>query len=149
MTSTGCASSLRFLSHEFKDKVQIEQKVAENQTIWANKNKLIQVCVNLRQNSIDALRSKPAEGDKPTLWIEGREENGKSLLIIRDNGEGIEPKNLDKIFDPFFTTKDVGEGMGLGLSICYRIVQEYEGRILVKSERGKFSEFTLEFPVKG
>ena len=142
-------SSLRFLSHEWKDKVQIEQKVSENQTIWANKNKLIQVCVNLLQNAIDSLRSKPAEGEKPTIWIEGREENGKSLLVFRDNGEGIEPQNLDKIFDPFFTTKDVGEGMGLGLSICYRIVQEFDGRILVRSERGKFCEFTLEFPAKG
>jgi C4-dicarboxylate-specific signal transduction histidine kinase len=142
-------SSLRFLSHEFKDKVQIEQKVAENQTIWANKNKLIQVCVNLLQNSIDALRSKPAEGEKAVISIEGREENGKSVLVFRDNGEGIEPQNLDKIFDPFFTTKDVGQGMGLGLSICYRIVQDYEGSILVKSERGKFAEFTLEFPMKG
>jgi signal transduction histidine kinase len=56
---------------------------------------------------------------------------------------------LDKIFDPFFTTKDVGEGMGLGLSICYRIVQENEGRISVKTEVGKYCEFTLEFPVKG
>src|SRR5207249_8645950 len=113
------------------------------------KYELIEVCVNLLQNSIDALKSKTPEGDKPAIWIEGREENGKSLLVIRDNGEGIEAQNLDKIFDPFFTTKDVGEGMGLGLSICYRIVQEYEGRILVRSERGKFCEFTLEFPAKG
>ena len=142
-------SSLRFLSHEWKDKVQIEQKLSDTQTIWANKNKLIQVCVNLLQNSIDALKGKISETDKPAIWIEGREENGKSLLVIRDNGEGIDAKNLDKIFDPFFTTKDVGEGMGLGLSICYRIVQEYEGRILVRSERGKFCEFTLEFPAKG
>jgi signal transduction histidine kinase len=56
---------------------------------------------------------------------------------------------LDKIFDPFYTTKDVGEGMGLGLAICYRIVQECEGRILVRTETGKFCEFTLEFPLKG
>jgi two-component system sensor histidine kinase PhcS len=54
---------------------------------------------------------------------------------------------LDKIFDPFFTTKEVGEGMGLGLSICYRIVQEYDGRISVRTESGRFCEFTLEFPV--
>src|SRR6185369_12724887 len=87
-------SSLRFLSHEWKDRVQIEQKIAESQTIWANKNKLIQVCVNLLQNSIDALKSKPAEGEKPAIWIEGREENGKCLLVVRDNGEGIDPQNL-------------------------------------------------------
>jgi two-component system NtrC family sensor kinase len=62
--------------------------------------------------------------------------------------QGIDAKHLDKIFDPFFTTKEVGEGMGLGLSICYRIVQEYGGKISVKTEPGKFCEFTLEFPVE-
>src|SRR5437899_2616426 len=142
-------ASLRFLSHEYKDRVRIEQKLPEHQTIRANKNKLIQVVVNLLQNSLDVFKPKSFDQEKPTIWIEGRLENGTSRLSIRDNGEGIDPQNLDKIFDPFFTTKDVGEGMGLGLSISYRIVQEYEGRIAVKSERGKFCEFTLEFPARG
>src|SRR4029077_3604313 len=106
----------------------------------------IQVLINLLQNSLDALKGKTFESEKPTIWIEGSVANGKSILTIRDNGEGIDPAVLDKIFDPFFTTKDVGEGMGLGLSICYRIVQEYGGRIHVKSERGQFCEFVLEFP---
>jgi signal transduction histidine kinase len=143
------ASALRFLSNEWKDKVQIEQVLAPQQTIWANKNKLIHVVVNLLQNSLDAMKGKTYEHEKPAIRIEGRAEPGRSLLIVRDNGMGIGAEHLDKIFDPFFTTKDVGEGMGLGLSICYRIVQEYEGRILVKTERGKFCEFTLEFPAKG
>jgi len=143
-------SALRFLSHETRKKVEIHLKLAENQTIWANKNKLIQVAVNLLQNSIDALKQKTfGEAERPAIWIEGRMDQSKSLLVFRDNGMGIEATNLDKIFDPFFTTKDVGQGMGLGLSICYRIVQTYEGRISVRSEAGKFCEFTLEFPVKG
>jgi two-component system sensor histidine kinase PhcS len=73
-------------------------------------------------------------------------ENGLSFLTVRDNGPGIAAVNLDKIYDPFFTTKDVGEGMGLGLSIVYRIVREAKGKILVKTEPEKFCEFTLEFP---
>ena len=105
--------------------------------------------MNLLQNSLDALRRKSFDGEHATIWIEGSVENGRSTLVVRDNGPGIDAKNLDKIFDPFFTTKDVGEGMGLGLSICYRIVQECEGRISVRTERGKFCEFTLEFPSKG
>lgn len=141
--------ALRFLNTEWRDAVHIEQKFAENQTIWANKNKLIHMMVNLFQNSFDALKTKTfTDGEKPAIWIEGRVEDSRSLLSIRDNGHGIETKDLDKIFDPFFTTKDVGEGMGLGLSICYSIVQEYGGKISVKTEPGKFCEFTLEFPVK-
>ena len=104
--------------------------------------------VNLLQNSLDALKRKTFNGEQAAIWIEGAVENGKSILKVRDNGIGIGTQHLDKIFDPFFTTKDVGEGMGLGLSICYRIVQEYEGRILVRTELNKFCEFTLEFPAK-
>ena len=80
------AASLRFLSNEWKDKVRIEQKLAEHQTIWANKNKLIHVLVNLLQNSLDALKDKSFADEKPTIWIEGRLEPGKSLLVVRDNG---------------------------------------------------------------
>jgi len=142
------ASAMRFLSNEWKDKVQIVQQIAEHQTIWANKNKLIHLVTNLLQNSFDALMTKSFQGEKPAIWIEGRVENGSSILSVRDNGPGIAAADLDKIFDPFFTTKDVGEGMGLGLSICYRIVQESGGRISVKTEPGKFCEITLEFPAR-
>ncbi len=141
--------ALRFLSSELKDKVQIRQQLPPQQTVWANKNKLIHVVVNLLQNSLDAFRGKTFEQEQPFISIEGRIDNGRSILVIGDNGNGISPENLDKIFDPFFTTKDVGEGMGLGLSICYRIVQECDGKIAVKTEAGKFCEFTLEFPIKG
>ena len=142
------ASALRFLSNEWKDKVQIDQQIAERQTIWVNKNKLIHLVTNLLQNSLDALGAKSFQDEKPTIRIEGRVENGSSILSVRDNGPGIAAADLDKIFDPFFTTKDVGEGMGLGLSICYRIVQESGGRISVKTEQGKFCEFILEFPAR-
>jgi two-component system sensor histidine kinase PhcS len=142
------ASALRFLSNEWKDKVQIDQQIAGHQTIWVNKNKLIHLVTNLLQNSLDALKTKPFRDEKPTIRIEGRVENGSSILSVRDNGPGIAPADVDKIFDPFFTTKDVGEGMGLGLSICYRIVKESGGRISVKTEPGKFCEFTMEFPVR-
>jgi len=142
------ASALRFLSNEWRDKVQIDQQIAGQQTIWVNKNKLIHLVTNLLQNSLDALRTKSFQDEKPTIRIEGRVENGSSILSVRDNGSGIAPAVVDKIFDPFFTTKDVGEGMGLGLSICYRIVQEAGGKISVKTEPGKFCEFTLEFPAR-
>jgi signal transduction histidine kinase len=141
-------AALRFLSGEWRDKVRIEQRLAEHQTVWANRNKLVHVMVNLLQNSLDALRRKKFDGEQPTIWLEGRVENNLSVVVVRDNGPGIDEEHLNKIFDPFFTTKDVGEGMGLGLSICYRIVRQYDGRISVKTVRGQFCEFTLEFPVR-
>jgi C4-dicarboxylate-specific signal transduction histidine kinase len=137
---------LRFLSNEWKDKVRIEQSIPEDQKMWANKNTLVHVLVNLLQNSLDALGAKKFEGEEPCIIIQGLREPGRSALIIRDNGVGIDAEHLDKIFDPFYTTKEVGAGMGLGLSICYRIVQQYEGRISVRTELGKWTEFKLEFP---
>jgi signal transduction histidine kinase len=142
------ASALKFLSNEWRDKVRIEEKLAGSLVIRANRNKLLQVFMNLLQNSLDAIRRKQFGDDKPIIAIEGAVGGSTTVVTIRDNGEGIEAEALDKVFDPFFTTKDVGEGMGLGLSICYRIVQEYHGRISVRSERGKFCEFKLEFPAK-
>jgi signal transduction histidine kinase len=139
-------SALRFLSHEWRDKVQIEKNIPEGLTIWANRNQVTQVLVNLLQNALDTLRSKPFPDAEPRIWLSGVEEYGDTVITVRDNGEGIAPENLPKIFDPFFTTKDVGSGMGLGLSICYRIMQQHGGRIDVRSERGKYSEFKLSFP---
>ena len=142
-------ASLRFVSHEWSNTIRLEKHLLAGQTFYANKNKLIQVCLNLLENSLDALKAKQfAEGEQPMITISSRAENGLGILSFHDNGTGIKPEQIGKIFDPFFTTKDVGEGMGMGLSISHRIVESYDGRIRVKSEPGKFCEFTLEFPVK-
>lgn len=140
------ASALRFLSQEWKNKVELRVDLSDGQVVWADKNKVIQVLINLLQNSLDAIRTKKFESGKPEIVISGRVEREASLVTIRDNGEGISAEAMDKIFDPFFTTKDVGEGMGLGLSICYRIMKDFGGRITARSEPGEFCEFTLEFP---
>jgi C4-dicarboxylate-specific signal transduction histidine kinase len=141
-------SALKFLSNEWRDKVEIHQELPKGLAARGNRNKLLQVFVNLLQNSLDALKTKTFADEKPTIWIQGTVEAGRCVVTVRDNGEGMEAGTINKVFDPFFTTKDVGEGMGLGLTICHRIVREYEGRISVRSERGKFSEFKLEFPAQ-
>jgi two-component system, sensor histidine kinase PhcS len=141
------ASALRFLSNEMKEKATIQVNLPPGQTVRCNKNKLIHVFVNLIQNSLDAMKEKAfADGETPAIRMESRETPEAVTLLIYDNGPGISAEHMGKIFDPFYTTKDVGEGMGLGLSICYRIMQECEGRISVRTEPGKFCEFALEFP---
>ena len=140
-------AALRFLGGEWRDTIIVHQEIPPAVTCWANRNKLIHVLVNLLQNAIDAMRDKKyPEGEKPEIWLTGRTESGRTVILVRDNGPGIDAKNTNKIFDPFFTTKEVGKGMGLGLSICYRIVKDYGGTISVNSEPGQFCEFTLDFP---
>lgn len=141
-------AAMRFLAGEWRDKVTIHQNISPEQILWANRNKLIHVLVNLMQNAIDAFEEKTfLDGEQPQVWIEGQTQGNRSSIVVRDNGPGIDPKVMEKVFDPFFTTKDPGKGMGLGLSICYRIVHGYGGKISVRSERGQFCEFILDFPV--
>jgi signal transduction histidine kinase len=143
------SAAVRLLSNEWKEgHLHLEQDTPSAVKIWGNRNRLIQVVINLLQNALDALRQKEFPASNPTVWIRCQREAGQSRLIIRDNGQGIRPEHLDKIFEPFFTTKEVGAGMGLGLSICYRIVAEHRGRIAVQSEWGDHTEFTLDFPAR-
>jgi signal transduction histidine kinase len=67
-------------------------------------------------------------------------------VIIRDSGHGIEEKNIGKVFYPFFTTKE--EGTGLGLAIAYRIIDEHNGRITVKSTPGIGTTFEIILPAR-
>ncbi len=74
--------------------------------------------------------------------------NSKSILIeFKDSGPGIAPEQIDKIFDPFFTTRRPGN-LGLGLSICQRIITEHKGNITVDSKPGKGAEFRIELPAE-
>ena len=68
-------------------------------------------------------------------------------ISFTDDGPGIAEANLVHLFDPFFSTRGVGQGTGLGLSVCYGIIAEHNGRINVKSQLGKGSVFTVELPV--
>lgn len=142
------SSALRFLSNELRDTVRVENQIPAHFTLEANRNKVVMVLINLLQNAVHAVKKKNYTGESPTIWLSARQETGRNLLVVRDNGVGIPAENLSKIFEPFFTTKEVGEGMGLGLSICYRLMEEHGGRISARSEYGKYCEFTLEFPRK-
>lgn len=141
-------TALRFLMDQWKDRVRIEIEILEGERVWGNKNGLIHVFVNMIQNALDALRKKRFEREEPTIWIECSRKGEGMMLKIRDNGKGIKQENINRIFDPFFTTKDVGEGMGLGLGICYRIIQQHGWTISVRSEPERFSEFLLQIPLK-
>jgi two-component system sensor histidine kinase PhcS len=145
--SEAVTSTLRFLASELKENIRVQQTLTPGLTVHANRNKLIHVLTNLVQNSIDALRRKSfPDGKVATIRIESRNGEGGVEVGVHDNGTGIAPEHLPKIFDPFFTTKEVGEGMGLGLSICYRLMTEFGGQIKVDSRPGQHCQFILVFP---
>ena len=111
--------------------------------ITSDSSQLQQVFLNILNNGIDAI-GKDGEILIRTKYIA---KNNALAVEITDNGPGIPKETLNKIFDPFFTTKEVGKGTGLGLSISYSIVEKLGGRIMVASEPGEGTTFTIYFPV--
>ena len=114
----------------------------ENLRVEGDPRSLQQVFLNLFLNSIQAM---PLGGK---LDVNAFIEGGFVRVDVADTGCGIAPENIEKVFEPFFTTKDPGEGTGLGLSVTYGILEKHNGKILVKSEIGSGTTFTVLIPLK-
>ena len=84
---------------------------------------------------------------EPTVSISTKKSGDKVLIFVKDNGNGIPQKVLDKIFQPFFTTKPTGQGTGLGLSLSYDIVKAHGGELKVETKEGEGSEFIIQLPI--
>ncbi len=108
------------------------------------------VILNLITNAFYAVTEKkklnPNEYE-PTVSINTKKTGNRVLISVKDNGNGIPKKVLDKIFQPFFTTKPTGQGTGLGLSLSYDIVKAHGGEIKVESKAGEGSEFLIKLPL--
>jgi signal transduction histidine kinase len=98
------------------------------------------VLFNLIKNSIYSINAA-LKGEILITLQPGR---GLNRVVLRDTGEGIEQKNLDKIFEGFYTTRE--EGTGVGLAFCRRTMRSFGGGITCNSEPGEYAEFILEFP---
>ena len=103
---------------------------------------LQQVFMNLFLNAINAM---PTGGH---LGIDVKMDHANVRVQVTDNGCGISPGEIGKIFDPFYTTSVVGQGTGLGLSLCYSIVKQHKGTIEVESVEGRGSVFTVKLPAR-
>lgn len=103
-----------------------------------NEKEMKQLILNLSRNAIEAMTAKGK------LYIKTKVRPDKVELITIDNGCGIDQEYMSKIFDPFFTTKDCGTG--LGLAVCYSIVERHGGKIDLKSTVGAGTTFTISFP---
>jgi signal transduction histidine kinase len=108
------------------------------------------VLVNLINNAFYAVgekRKQTSNGYEPTVTVTTKKINGKVEVSVKDNGNGIPQKVLDKIFQPFFTTKPTGEGTGLGLSLSYDIITKgHGGELKVETNEGEGTEFIIQLP---
>jgi len=111
--------------------------------VIGNAVRLEQVIVNLISNALDAMRERPQR--RLTIKLECSE--ASASLAVSDTGLGIAREHLSSVFDPFYTTKDVGQGLGLGLSISYGIIQDMGGEITLESVLDRGTTFRVVLPL--
>ena len=108
------------------------------------------VILNLINNAFYAVSERQKQnvnGYEPTVIVTTRKQKDKIEVTVKDNGNGIPQKMVDKIFQPFFTTKPTGQGTGLGLSLAYDIIKAHGGEIRVTTKEGEGSEFIIQIPM--
>ena len=108
------------------------------------------VILNLITNAfyvVDEKKKSGVENYDPTVSVSTKRRGDKVEVKVKDNGNGIPQKVLDKIFQPFFTTKPTGRGTGLGLSLSYDIVKAHGGELKAETREGEGAEFVISLPV--
>jgi len=139
------AYNSRFQGITFDPHLAADLKLA-----FADSNEIQQVLINLIFNAADASQHRGGTIRIVTENQAARDNNGqikKVLMRVVDNGIGIPPEHLSRVFDPFFTTKPAGAGVGLGLSLCQRIILANLGTIRIDSEIGKGTAVTICLPI--
>jgi len=139
--NAGIESTVHVLWNELKTKADLKLDLGEIPKVSCNPGQIHQVLANLLLNAVQAI------AEHGEISIKTWPESDMVCISIRDTGYGIPSEVIPRLFDPFFTTKEVGKGTGLGLSIAYDIVKKHGGEILVESEIGKGSCFTVRLPV--
>ena len=134
--------AIAFVQHRYeKKKIKIVFRMPkEKLNAFVDSFQINQMLINILNNSIDAIES---EGK---ILIKAHLEGKYIKIKIKDNGMGIAPELLDEIFNPFFTTKDVGKGSGMGLFVCYNIINLNNSAIDIKSEPGKGTTVYVSLP---
>ena len=122
-------------------KIEVQMNLAtEIPQVWADPNQLLQVCLHIASNALNALEE--VGGGIFALKSYPRDE--RVVLEFSDNGPGV--REPERVFDPFYTTRPVGKGAGLGLSACYGIIQEHQGQIHCSNRAEGGTTIRIELP---
>jgi two-component system sensor histidine kinase HupT/HoxJ len=139
------STAVHWVVKGLEQRPEVELDLPERLVVFGNAGQLHQVLVNLVQNAVDAA----AECARPVIRIDATSGSGHAWLRVSDNGPGIAEHDLPRIFEPFYTTKDPGQGTGLGLWICYEIVEHHGGTLEAANSPGGGALFTLSLPLSG
>ncbi len=116
-------------------------------TVRAGRVRLQSVILNLVSNALDAMQGQAAPKLEITVAQTGGGAGERVTITLRDHGPGIPAGQIGRIFDPFFTTKEVGEGLGLGLSISYNIMKDFDGTLRAENHPGGGAVFIIDLPL--
>ncbi len=150
--------ALKFLRSTIPSTIDIHLNIqVRDETILADPTQINQIMMNLCINASHAMEQT---GGNLSITVEKVSlddisanncpdlKKGKHIkIVVGDTGPGIAPEIIDRIFDPYFTTKGVGTGSGMGLSVVHGIVKNHGGAIIVDSEPGKGTSFSIFFPI--
>ena len=135
-------SVLSLLQHRIKKGIKVTRNLGACKFIYCMAGPFNQVIMNVISNAIDAIDGKG------NITVTTGQAGSTFILTVADDGKGIPEAAREHIFDPFFTTKPVGQGVGLGLSISYSIIERHHGEIEVLSREGKGTEVIIRMPLK-
>jgi two-component system sensor histidine kinase PhcS len=136
-------SAIRLAGYELKG-IEVVLDLPQDSHVMGDEPAIIGVLINLLSNAAHAMQS--VRRAQPRIDVRVVPTDDRMRVLVRDNGQGIDPANIGRVFEPFFTTRDVGAGLGLGLSVSYGIVQRHGGILSVDSVFGEWTEFSFDLP---
>ncbi len=133
-------TTLEVLSWRMTDGIEVVRDFSFKGELRGDSGALSQVWLNLIDNALRAI------GPRGKLTLSTRELANEVEVTVEDSGPGMDAHTRARLFQPFFSTRPAGEGTGLGLALCKRVVLEHQGRIRVESEPGRGARFTVTLP---
>lgn len=146
--TTPLETAIRLTANTIRHRARLTRLVRRVPAVMGSVARLTQVFVNLLLNAAQAIPEGSSARHEVHVSLD-RVDASRVQVAISDTGEGMSPDVIARVFDPFFTTRPVGEGTGLGLSVCHGIVSSMGGEIYVESEPGRGTIFRVVLPVVG
>ncbi|MGF6854526.1 sensor histidine kinase [Paraburkholderia sp. CI3] len=134
-------SAIRLVGHELRG-VTVTRELPADTLVQGDEAAIIGVLINLLSNAVLAMRK--AGTPAPAIHVNVRWTEDRLHVTVKDNGPGIAPEHIARVFEPFFTTREVGQGLGLGLSISYAVIERHGGLLFAESEQGSWASFSFD-----